>query len=210
MTIKRRTGLGILLGVWLFLFLISGMMLAGCGQPPEKEGPNPAERIWADIIPEGGTATRYGIPLSLENAQQFIDWYNSIGLSAEEQATRDDALSPLVAPCCDDYPISTCCCECNLAHSVWGLSAYLISEKGYEVDQVQEAASQWLHFIRPDYYVASTLSEERIDPRPFGLTTENSCYIGRCNQPFYSKTSFRHLGGCGRMEALVEVGTDSQ
>lgn len=227
MTIKRRTGRAILQGVLLFLFLISAMILVGCGESPkeppveeeglnpadkeppvEKEALNPAERIWAGIIPQEGTATAYGIPLSFDNAQRFIDWYNAIGLSAEEEATRDTALDALVAPCCDDYPMSSCCCVCNLARSVWGLSAYLITEKSYAVNQVQEAASQWLHFIRPDYYVASALNEEGINPRRFGLTTESSCYADRCELPFYSKTAFRHVGGCGGMEELVRVETD--
>ena len=205
MTFEGRTALGLLQGVCFLLILITGMMLVGCGEPPEEEGLNPADRIWAEIIPEEGTVTGYGILLALDNTQQFIDWYNSIALSAEEQAMRDAALSSLVAPCCDDYPMSTCCCECNLARSVWGLSAYLITEKGYEVGQVQEASSQWLHFIRPDYYVASALVEEGINPRQFGFTTEDSCYTGGCNLPFYSRTSSGHLGGCGGMEELVLV-----
>jgi len=161
--------------------------------------------VWAEIIPEEGTVTSYGIPLSLENTQQFINWYNSITLSAEEQATRDIALSSLVAPCCDQYPMSTCCCECNLARSVWGLSAYLIAEKGYGVNLVQEAASQWLHFIRPDYYVGRALVEEGIDPNQWGFTIESSCFAGHCNRPFYTETSSGHLGGCGGMNELIQV-----
>ncbi len=161
--------------------------------------------LWGEIIPEEGTVTSYGIPLSLENTQQFINWYNSITLSAEEQATRDVALSSLVAPCCDEYPMSTCCCECNLARSVWGLSAYLIAEKGYGVNLVQEAASQWLHFIRPDYYVGRALVEEGIDPNRWGFTIESSCFAGHCNRPFYTKTSSSHLGGCGGMNELIQV-----
>jgi len=161
--------------------------------------------LWGEIIPEEGTVTGYGIPLSLQNTQQFINWYNSITLSAEEQAARDVALSSLVAPCCDEYPMSTCCCECNLARSVWGLSAYLIAEKGYGVNLVQEAASQWLHFIRPDYYVGRALVEEGIDPNRWGFTIESSCFAGHCNRPFYTKTSSSHLGGCGGMNELIQV-----
>ncbi len=194
--------------MWFPLILLSGMMLVGmmlvgCSKPPEEEGLNPADRIWVEIIPEEGAVTRYEIPLSLENTQQFIDWYNSIALSTEKQTIREDALESLVAPCCDEYPMSTCCCDCNLARSVWGLSAYVIAEKGYEVDQVREAASQWLYFIRPDYYVASALEKEKINLRRFGFTTEDTCFAGRCNFPFYSRTLSSHLGGCGGMEELI-------
>jgi hypothetical protein len=200
--------------------LIGAVTVVSCGKPAEQistevvseegtaireEWLNPVERVWAEVVPEEGTATRYGIPLSLDDAQQFIDWYNSIELSAEEEWIRDAVLDPLVAPCCDDYPMSSCCCECNLARSVWGLSAYLITEKHYEVDQVQEAAAQWLHFIRPDYYVAKALEEEGIDPQEFGFITASSCYSGRCEFSFYGTTPFGHIGGCGGMEELISM-----
>ena len=197
--------------VFFSIFLFSIMTVVGCGDGESvaaDETLNAAERIWAEIIPVEGTVTDYEIPLSLENTQQFIDWYNAINLTSAQQALRDGALRPLVAPCCDEYPMSTCCCECNLSRSVWGLSAYLITEKGYTVDQLQEAILQWLHFIRPDYYVASALEEEGKIPRVFGLSTQSSCYTDRCNLPFYRETEYLHLGGCGGMEDLVQVGTD--
>lgn len=197
--------------VFFSIFLFSIMTVVGCGDGESvatDETLNAAERIWTEIIPVEGTITDYEIPLSLENTQQFIDWYNAINLTSVQQALRDGALRPLVAPCCDEYPMSTCCCECNLSRSVWGLSAYLITEKGYTVDQLQEAILQWLHFIRPDYYVASALEEEGKIPRVFGLSTQSSCYTDRCNLPFYRETEYLHLGGCGGMEDLVQVGTD--
>ena len=197
--------------VFFSIFLFSIMTVVGCGDGESvaaDETLNAAERIWAEIIPVEGTVTDYEIPLSLENTQQFIDWYNAINLTSVQQALRDGALRPLVAPCCDEYPMSTCCCECNLSRSVWGLSAYLITEKGYTVDQLQEAILQWLHFIRPDYYVASALEEEGKIPRVFGLSTQSSCYTDRCNLPFYREMEYLHLGGCGGMEDLVQVGTD--
>jgi len=205
MTLKRRVRLVILQSVGFLLILSIAMVLVACGSPPEWQGLDPTARIWDEIIPEEGTATSYGISLSFENTQQFIDWYNSIELSAEEQAIRDVALSSQVAPCCDEYPMSTCCCECNLARSVWGLSAYLITEKDYGVNRVQEATSQWLNFIRPDYYVGRALEEEGIDPERWGFTTESSCFAGHCNRPFYTETSSSHLGGCGGMEEFIQV-----
>jgi len=175
------------------------------GSSPEEQGLDPAMQVWSEIIPEEGTATAYGISLSLDNTQQFIDWYNSVQLSAEQLAIRDMALSSEVAPCCDEYPMSTCCCECNLAQSVWGLSAYLITEKDYRVSQVQEAALQWLHFIRPDYYVASALEQKGMDPGLWGFTAESTCFSGNCDRPFHTETSDGHLGGCGGMEELIQA-----
>lgn len=198
--------------VFLSIVLVSIMTVVGCGNGESvaaDETINAAERIWAEIIPGEGTVTDYDIPLSLDNTQQFIDWYNVIDLTSAQRALRDGALRPLVAPCCDEYPMTTCCCECNLSRSVWGLSAYLIRDKGYNtVNQLQEAILQWLHFIRPDYYVASSLEKEVKIPRAFGLSTQSSCFTDRCDLPFYSKPEYLHLGGCGGMEDLVQVGTD--
>ena len=85
---------------------------------------------------------------------------------------------------------------------MWGLSAFL-AKKGYGVDHIKDASSTWLHFIRPDYYVAVELEKEGIKPEQFGLTLEGSCSSGRCNTPFYSETSSKHLGGCGGMKKLI-------
>jgi len=191
--------------VGLLLILGIVMVSLACGTPPEQQGLDPAMQIWSEIVPADGTATSYGISLSLENTQQFIDWYDSIELSPEEQAIRDAALSPLAAPCCDEYPMSTCCCECNLSRSICVLYARAITEKGYGVNQVQEAALQWAHFIRPDYYVASGLEQEGIDPGLWGFTTESTCFAGHCDRPFYSETESEHLGGCGGMDELIQA-----
>ncbi len=90
-----------------------------------------------------------------------------------------------------------------MARSVWGLATYLVKEN-YDVEQIQEASSQWLHFIRPDYYVAKALKEERLNPEQFGFTLDSSCFSGRCDTPFYTRTSTSYLGGCGGMEELIQ------
>jgi hypothetical protein len=223
MKLGRRSKLTIGLAAGLLLVLSLGMIVPACSSPvatavPDttgSEGPDttaieelePSARIWGEIIPEEGTANAYGIPLSLQNTRQFLNWYYSIELSAEEEAIKELALRPLVAPCCDQFPMSTCCCECNLARSVWGLSAYLITEQSYGADQLQEAALQWLHFIRPGYYVASALEQEGIAPEPLGFTKESSCFSGNCELPFESVTPSGHLGGCGGMGELIELET---
>jgi len=195
--------------LFLVPLVLGGLLIVvGCGK--EEPGAPTAsvgrvERLWAEIVPDRGETTDYRIPLSFRNTQQFIDWYNAIDLSTAQVKVREDALSPLVAPCCDEFPMSTCCCVCNLSRSAWGLSAYLIQVKGYTADRVQKAVLQWLHFIRPDYYVARAL-EERGEYLPrYGVSTESSCFTERCERPFYTKTEFRYIGGCGGMDKLIPM-----
>ncbi len=64
--------------------------------------------MWNDIIPKAGTSTTYGISLSPDNTQQFIDWFYDVELSEDEQELKTTALGSLVAPCCDEYPVSEC------------------------------------------------------------------------------------------------------
>lgn len=154
------------------------------------------EALEAELIPEYGAQTQYGIRLDLRNTAQFIDWYYEIELSVDEASIKDQALGALVAPCCDDNSAATCCCECNLTRSVWGLSAHLIRETGYGIEAVRDAAFEWLRFSRPDYYLAAALEEEGLDPQSFGLTTYGSCYRGICNYPVTE-------GGCAGMTDLV-------
>ncbi|MFC1979751.1 hypothetical protein ACFLVS_02640 [Chloroflexota bacterium] len=72
------------------------------------------------------------------------------------------------------------------------------------MEQINENAATWLHFIRPDYYVAIELEKQEINPEQFGLTSEGSCDNGRCDKPFLSMTDSEYLGGCGGMEALIK------
>lgn len=110
-----------------------------------------------------------------KQAAEFIGYYNSITLTAKQEQVKKEALSAIPAPCCGDYSIATCCCPCNLAKSVWGLSHFLIVEKGYGAEKVREVVNKWIGFINPDGY------------------TGNSCYTGRCPKPFREN-------GCGGMD----------
>jgi hypothetical protein len=91
--------------------------------------------------------------------------------------------------------MSTCCCDCNLAKSVWGLSGYLAAEKGFGAEQVQESALQWLRFIHSDYYVGRELANRGVNPDKYDLPRGDSCYTGRCELPFEG-------AGCGGMGVL--------
>ncbi len=166
-------------------------------QPPEDGLVMPAEiaEIAAQVIPQEGAPTSYGVSLSLNNTRRFMDYYHAVTLTPEQESTIRNALLPLKAPCCDDKSMAACCCPCNLAKSVWGLSNYLVVEKNYDVDQVRESALQWLRFIHSDYYVIQELSNRGIDPGMYGLSHENACYVDECELPFVD-------GGCGGMGEL--------
>jgi hypothetical protein len=105
----------------------------------------------------------------------FISYYHDISLTPEEVLVRDEALSPIPAPCCDSYSTATCCCVCNLARSIWGLSNYLIHEEKFSAEEVGGAVIDWLMFTNPRGY------------------SGNACFDGGCGRPF-------SRDGCGGME----------
>lgn len=109
-----------------------------------------------------------------EQAETYIRYYKEIELTPEQERIKAEALSALPAPCCADNSLLTCCCPCNMAKSAWGLSAYLITERGFDAEQVRRAAAQWLEFANPDGY------------------TGDACYTGGCGRSF-------DQNGCGGM-----------
>ena len=161
------------------------------------------EEIRVDLIPVGGAETAYGIPLSPHSLPQFVEWWYTIVPLVEHDPRYFDALTSLVAPCCDDNPAVKCCCEndegqaCNIIRSGKGLAAHLILDLGFDTEQVRVSVLEWFRFARPDYYLAAELEARGISPIPYGLTTEGSCYRGLCNTPISA-------GGCGGMVELIE------
>jgi len=108
-------------------------------------------------------------------AAQYIKYFKTIPLTYEQNKIKDEALTPIPAPCCKDNSIKTCCCPCNLAKSVWGLSHYLIARKNYGAEQVRGAVEEYIRFVNPAGY------------------SGDSCYKGRCKLPF-------NQNGCGGMD----------
>jgi hypothetical protein len=80
-------------------------------------------------------------------AAEFIGYNRSIVLTAEQQKLREKALSAIPAACCSKFSAATCCCPCNLAKSVWGLSNAMIVREHASVEQVQRGARDWLRFL---------------------------------------------------------------
>jgi len=187
---RLKKGLYVVMLLALALLIIGG----GCSQG-QQAGITTPEEVAVEIIPQEGDETAYGIPLSLNNTQQFINYYNAIRLTSAQKSIMQDALLPLKAPCCDDNSMATCCCPCNLAQSVWGLSSYLIAEKNYTAEQVRASALEWLHFIHSNYYIIQEIRSRGVDPATYGLSHENPCYVGKCELPFMQ-------GGCGGMGDL--------
>ena len=133
------------------------------------EAPAPlAEPAARSLAAEGFT----GAP---EDVRTLIGYYHTIRLSPDQERLKVEALSALPAPCCSRYSLATCCCRCNMAKAAWGLAAWLIAEKGYGVDQVRQAETDWL---------------KRVNPAGF---SGNACFNGGC-------TRAMHDNGCGGMK----------
>jgi hypothetical protein len=105
---------------------------------------------------------------------EFMGFFRSINLKPHEETLMEEALSSIPAPCCSDYPASTCCCECNIIRTVWGLSKLLIREHNYSAKAVNAKAKEWLAYVNPQGYAG------------------DACFNGGCNRPF-------HSDGCGGM-----------
>jgi hypothetical protein len=106
---------------------------------------------------------------------EYIGYNRSIRLTAEQEKIKRAALESRPAACCDDYTAYTCCCECNLSKSVWGLSNYLIATKGYSADDVSRTVAEWLTFANP------------------GGFSGDACYEGGCPRS-------PSANGCGGMD----------
>ena len=112
--------------------------------------------------------------------RKFIEFYRTIRLTPEQEKVKIAALSPLKAVCCKDFSALTCCCPCNFSKSLWGMTHYLIAQKGYNAEQVQGAAKAWIAYVNPSGFSGDV------------------CQTGGCNRPFAQN-------GCGGMDdrALV-------
>lgn len=110
-----------------------------------------------------------------QQALQFIHYNNSISLTKQQEAVKREALTAIPAPCCSQYTAHTCCCPCNMAKTIWGLTNFLIAEQGYTADQVRETVSKWIQFINPSGF------------------SGDACFTGGCNKAFKNN-------GCGGMD----------
>ena len=195
---KKERRMSWIVGIGLAVLAV--VMVIGIAQESANDSLTP---LRAELIPEEGAETAYDIPLSLRSLPQFVGWWYTLVPSAEGDPRYEEALSALVAPCCDDNLAFNCCCEtedgqaCNVIRSGKGLAAHLILELDYSAEAVQESVLEWFRFARSDYYLAAALEEQGVWPGQYNLTTEGSCYRGMCNTPISE-------GGCGGMTELIE------
>ena len=105
---------------------------------------------------------------------QFMEWYKTIKLTPQQESIKKAALTALPAPCCSDNTAYTCCCECNVSRTIWGLSHYLIAKQGASATQVTAKVKQWIAFVNPNGFEGK------------------ACYSGGCARPFAKD-------GCGGM-----------
>jgi hypothetical protein len=82
-------------------------------------------------------------------AAEFIGYNRSIVLTSPQTKLRNRALAGVPAPCCEKFTAATCCCPCNLAKSVWGLSNYMIAREDANLPQIQNSVRGWLAFVNP-------------------------------------------------------------
>jgi hypothetical protein len=106
---------------------------------------------------------------------EFIGYYKSIKLTPEQEKLKTEVLSKIPAPCCSEYSIATCCCPCNLAKSVWGLSNYAITNLNYDAKKLNYAVLEWIEFTHKNGHAG------------------DSCSKGRCGSSFAED-------GCGGMK----------
>ena len=106
---------------------------------------------------------------------EFIGYSRSITLTPAQQERKNRVLGSIPAPCCKDYSVATCCCPCNLAKSVWGLSNLLVARKNVTDAQLEVSVKEWLRFV---------------NARGF---SGDACYSGGCGRPLASN-------GCGGMD----------
>jgi hypothetical protein len=123
-------------------------------------------------------ATKAGAPDVKTKTEEYIGYSRTITLTPAQEAVKREALTRLPAPCCSENTAYTCCCPCNLAKSIWGLSNHLIAREGADAKQVEKAVREWVAQINPKGYAG------------------NTCGTGGCGKPFRES-------GCGGMGGVV-------
>jgi hypothetical protein len=163
--------------------------VATAALPATAPEPVPAESAPAPLWPEpfpadpAAAAPEAVRPASSRDFRaetaQYIGYFKSIYLTPEQEAIKKAALSKIPAPCCSENSIATCCCPCNMAKAVWGLSAYLITEKDYDAPRLEKAVRDWLAAANPNGF------------------SGKACYTGGCAR------SIQHDGCAGMVEEVV-------
>jgi hypothetical protein len=137
-----------------------------------------ASTVAADAIPPQGEVAVLGGKLIFSDvaaqSREFMGYHSSIRLTASENAIKREVLQAMPAACCKDSNAYTCCCNCNLSKTVWGLSNFVVARHGASADELRAVVRAWYAYINPAGY------------------SGDSCYVGGCSR------AFPH-NGCGGM-----------
>ncbi len=111
---------------------------------------------------------------SRAETELFMRYNRTIKMTTEQEARWREALGEMRAPCCDSFSAATCCCECNLARSIWGLAKFMVVMEDASASEVRSTVERWLSVANPNGFDG------------------NSCSSGRCGKSFRDS-------GCGGM-----------
>ena len=149
---------------WLASLLALSLFLVVGGVTLATAEKTTSEKDWTKTPYEG----------TEQDVLDLMAFYRSIELTPEQEQVREAALRDMPAPCCNNFSAATCCCECNLSRSLWGLAKHLIADRGADATQVRSAVESWVAALNPGGYEGRT------------------CTTGQCNLPFKED-------GCGGM-----------
>lgn len=153
-------------------FFLLPLLIAWLGRDLHPNPPAPTRE-------EVRIATTLGGALAFSDVEaqsrEFIGYYTSITLTPEQETIKAAVLEDMPAACCNGSTAYTCCCPCNLSKTLWGLSNYLIAERGAGEPELREAVYAWMNYTNPRGY------------------TGEACYKGGCEGAF-------HTNGCGGMD----------
>ena len=151
---------------------VASFFVVGCDR--QKPDTTPAVSSLTVAVTKA-TGHKHEFKGTREEAQEFMKANREISLTPAQEHVRlmaldekDSTGKPVVpAPCCADKTAATCCCECNLARTIWGLSKSLIVS-GADATEVREAVQDWTRTLNPAGYAG------------------DACYVGRCNNSLKS------------------------
>lgn len=99
-------------------------------------------------------------------AKEFIGYADSISLAPEQQKLKEAVLSTIPAPCCKKFSAATCCCPCNMAKTIWGLSNFMLVRHNASAAELKTAVEGWIRVINPSGF------------------SGDACFKGGCERPF--------------------------
>lgn len=135
-----------------FLILLAAIIpfIGACEN--HKQNATPASGVGNESVFTGTT----------EEVQHFMDLERNIDLTPDEEQIRVAALSQIPAPCCKEFGADTCCCPCNLAKAIWGLSKSMI-RNGASTNEVRDSVLAWLKVLNPAGYAGDACDKGRCD-----------------------------------------------